>query len=54
MVRRERCPKCGQMVLETAINREKGNCFFCSGVSTDTNLPQAENVVRKRTWLQKK
>jgi hypothetical protein len=48
MVKKERCPKCGQLVIETAINRERGNCYFCSGVSTTTNSPTGEEVVRKR------
>jgi len=30
-VRREKCPKCGQTVWESAIDRAKGNCFYCSG-----------------------
>ena len=40
---REKCPKCGQTVWESAIDRAKGNCFYCSGVPE----PKISDVVKK-------
>ncbi|HZD12613.1 MAG TPA: hypothetical protein VE177_03750, partial [Candidatus Binatus sp.] len=34
-----RCPHCGQLVPQSAIDRKKGNCFYCSGVPT-SNIRQ--------------
>ncbi len=48
MVNRERCPKCGQLVVENAINREKGNCYFCAGGITTTNSPSGKEMIDTR------